>query len=119
MAWTRNINLESWQTKFLIVNCLVMLSVGCTRLFESSRSYRPTVFHQGFNISTSHIEVSLAGDDVQIELEAAGEAVLLLGPGPEPGHGGGDHLQRGHVHSAHLADAEVGAEAPVMLKLLH
>ena len=33
-----------------------------------------------------------------------------MGPGPEPGHGGVDHLQRGHVQSAHLADTQVRAE---------
>ena len=85
-----------------------MLSVVCTRLLESSRSYRPTVYHHEYdiNMATTHIEVSLAGHDVQVELEAAGEAVLLLGPGPEPGHGGGHHLQRGHVQSANLAYAD-------------
>ena len=35
-------------------------------------------------MARTHVEESLAGHDVQVELEAAGEEVLLLGAGPEP-----------------------------------
>ena len=70
---------------------------------------------------SAYIEISFFSDDVKVELEATGVEVLLLaldGPGPEPGHGAGDHLERRHLEPPHLADAEVGAQAPGTIKLV-
>ena len=67
------------------------ISVGCTRLLESSKSYRQRfiIMFRILMIRT-HIELSLMDHNVH-------DAQV-------------DHLQPGHVQSAHLADTQVRAE---------